>query len=174
MIGILNGTSNYVLSRMRTGDESMDAVLDEARRLGYAEADPRADIDGDDAAAKLVVLAGIRWDATCRWRRCRGDRSDRLPLPTSGMRHALAARFARSPSSKSLQTGRMPFTRSSVRPSCLPVRALAAMMAPTTSSRCADGTAARAASAAQVPGGPRRRLRLSPICWRSQNAGRQV
>jgi len=37
----------------------MDAVLDEARRLGYAEADPRADIDGDDAAAKLVVLAGI-------------------------------------------------------------------------------------------------------------------
>ena len=37
----------------------MDAVLDEARRLGYAEADPSADIDGDDAAAKLVVLAGI-------------------------------------------------------------------------------------------------------------------
>ena len=59
VIGILNGTSNYVLSRMKTGDESMDAVLDEARRLGYAEADPSADIDGDDAAAKLVVLAGI-------------------------------------------------------------------------------------------------------------------
>jgi len=58
-IGILNGTSNYVLSRMKTGDESMGAVLDEARRLGYAEADPSADIDGDDAAAKLVVLAGI-------------------------------------------------------------------------------------------------------------------
>jgi len=59
VIGILNGTSNYVLSRMKTGDASMDAVLDEARRLGYAEADPSADIDGDDAAAKLVVLAGI-------------------------------------------------------------------------------------------------------------------
>lgn len=59
VIGILNGTSNYVLSRMKTGDESMDAVLDEARRLGYAEAEPSADIDGDDAAAKLVVLAGI-------------------------------------------------------------------------------------------------------------------
>ena len=57
--GILNGTSNYVLSRMADGDEPMSAVLDDARRLGYAEADPSADIDGDDAAAKLVVLAGI-------------------------------------------------------------------------------------------------------------------
>lgn len=57
--GILNGTSNYVLSTMAGGDKSMAAVLDEARRLGYAEADPSADIDGDDAGAKLVVLTGI-------------------------------------------------------------------------------------------------------------------
>ena len=57
--GILNGTSNYVLSKMADGDHQMSAVLDDARRLGYAEADPSADIDGDDAAAKLVVLAGI-------------------------------------------------------------------------------------------------------------------
>src|SRR5688572_9442243 len=57
--GILNGTSNYVLSRMAGGDEPMAAVLDDARRLGYAEADPSADIDGDDAGAKLAVLAGI-------------------------------------------------------------------------------------------------------------------
>ena len=57
--GILNGTSNYVLSTMAGGDVQMEAVLDDARRLGYAEADPSADIDGDDAGAKLVVLAGI-------------------------------------------------------------------------------------------------------------------
>ena len=57
--GILNGTSNYVLSRMAGGDEPMSLVLEDARRLGYAEADPSADIDGDDAGAKLVVLAGI-------------------------------------------------------------------------------------------------------------------
>ena len=57
--GILNGTSNYVLSRMAGGDEPMSAVLEDARRLGYAEADPSADIDGADAGAKLVVLAGI-------------------------------------------------------------------------------------------------------------------
>lgn len=57
--GILNGTSNYVLSTMAAGDLSMTAVLEDARKLGYAEADPSADIDGDDAGAKLVVLAGI-------------------------------------------------------------------------------------------------------------------
>src|SRR4029453_3859653 len=57
--GILNGTSNYVLSRMAGSNEPMSVVLDDARKLGYAEADPSADIDGDDAGAKLVVLAGI-------------------------------------------------------------------------------------------------------------------
>jgi homoserine dehydrogenase len=57
--GILNGTSNFVLSTMASGDVSMADVLVEARRLGYAEADPSADIDGHDAGAKLVVLAGI-------------------------------------------------------------------------------------------------------------------
>jgi homoserine dehydrogenase len=59
VVGILNGTSNYVLSTMSGGDQSMAEVMVEARRLGYAEADPSADVDGDDAGAKLVVLAGI-------------------------------------------------------------------------------------------------------------------
>ena len=59
VVGILNGTSNYVLSTMSGGDQSMETVMAEARRLGYAEADPSADVDGDDAGAKLVVLAGI-------------------------------------------------------------------------------------------------------------------
>jgi homoserine dehydrogenase len=57
--GILNGTSNYVLHRMETAGSTMSEVLADARRLGYAEADPSADIDGNDAAAKLVVLGGI-------------------------------------------------------------------------------------------------------------------
>jgi homoserine dehydrogenase len=57
--GILNGTSNYILSRMAESDEAMSVVLADAQRLGYAEADPSADVDGHDAAAKLVVLAGI-------------------------------------------------------------------------------------------------------------------
>ena len=81
--GILNGTSNYVLSRMADGDEPMAAVLGEARRLGYAEADPSADIDGDDAGAKLVVLAGIAF-----------RRHVRLPdIPRRSIRPISAADF---------------------------------------------------------------------------------
>ncbi|HTM02722.1 MAG TPA: homoserine dehydrogenase [Vicinamibacterales bacterium] len=57
--GILNGTCNYILSRMQETDEDMAPVLADAQRLGYAEADPTADVDGHDAGAKLVVLAGI-------------------------------------------------------------------------------------------------------------------
>jgi len=57
--GILNGTCNYILSRMAKTDEDLDPVLADAQNLGYAEADPTADVDGYDAAAKLVVLAGI-------------------------------------------------------------------------------------------------------------------
>lgn len=57
--GILNGTCNYILSRMSETAEPLDVVLADAQRLGYAEADPTADVDGHDAAAKLVVLAGI-------------------------------------------------------------------------------------------------------------------
>jgi len=57
--GILNGTCNYILSRMSATGEAMDVVLADAQRMGYAEADPSADVDGHDAAAKLVVLAGI-------------------------------------------------------------------------------------------------------------------
>jgi homoserine dehydrogenase len=57
--GILNGTCNYILSRMSDTHEQLEPVLADAQRLGYAEADPTADVDGFDAAAKLVVLAGI-------------------------------------------------------------------------------------------------------------------
>ena len=65
--GILNGTCNYILSRMAETDEPMDVVLADAQKLGYAEADPSADVDGFDAAAKLVVLAGIAFRRTCIW-----------------------------------------------------------------------------------------------------------
>jgi homoserine dehydrogenase len=57
--GILNGTSNFILTAMReTGREFAD-VLDDARRLGYAEADPSLDIDGVDAAHKLAILTSV-------------------------------------------------------------------------------------------------------------------
>jgi homoserine dehydrogenase len=56
--GILNGTCNFILSQMETGADYAE-VLAEAQRLGYAEADPTADVDGFDARAKLVILTRI-------------------------------------------------------------------------------------------------------------------
>jgi homoserine dehydrogenase len=63
MVGILNGTCNYVLTRMSDEGASFDAVLAAAQRLGYAEADPSLDVDGHDAAHKLVVLAMLAFGA---------------------------------------------------------------------------------------------------------------
>lgn len=57
--GIINGTSNFILSEMRARGLPFDAVLAEAQRLGYAEADPTFDIEGIDAAHKLTLLAAI-------------------------------------------------------------------------------------------------------------------
>ena len=62
MAGILNGTCNHILTTMReTGREFAD-VLSEAQALGYAEADPAADIDGTDTAHKLAILASLAFD----------------------------------------------------------------------------------------------------------------
>ena len=57
--GIMNGTTNYILSRMATEGAGYDEVLADAQRLGYAEADPSADVDGFDAASKTAILASI-------------------------------------------------------------------------------------------------------------------
>jgi len=57
--GILNGTCNYMLTRMEREKLSFDECLKEAQRLGYAEADPSFDIDGIDAAHKLAILAAL-------------------------------------------------------------------------------------------------------------------
>jgi len=57
--GIVNGTTNYILSRMQTEGSSFDAVLADAQALGYAEADPTADVDGLDAADKIAILASL-------------------------------------------------------------------------------------------------------------------
>jgi homoserine dehydrogenase len=59
IMGIVNGTTNYILSAMPETGESYDYALKEATRLGFAEADPTADVDGFDAAAKAAILASI-------------------------------------------------------------------------------------------------------------------
>lgn len=57
--GILNGTSNYILTRMVKDSMSMETALTKARELGYAEANPSADIDGHDACRKICILGSI-------------------------------------------------------------------------------------------------------------------
>ncbi|MFT4189601.1 MAG: homoserine dehydrogenase [Aeromicrobium sp.] len=59
VLGIVNGTTNYILDQMTTLGQSFDEALAEAQRLGYAEADPTADVEGHDAAAKAALLAGL-------------------------------------------------------------------------------------------------------------------
>jgi homoserine dehydrogenase len=58
--GVLNGTSTFLLTRLEAG-ATFDAALADARSLGYTEADPGADIDGSDAAAKLAILCTVAW-----------------------------------------------------------------------------------------------------------------
>ena len=87
--GILNGTCNYVLTRMREGGLGLDPAVREAQEKGYAEADPSLDVDGHDAAHKLVVLAMLAF----------GARVDHREVPVEGIRaidefdHRFAERF---------------------------------------------------------------------------------
>lgn len=61
--GILNGTTNYILTQMGEHRRSFEEVLAEAQRLGYAEADPTADVEGFDAANKLAILSRLAFGA---------------------------------------------------------------------------------------------------------------
>ena len=59
VLGIVNGTTNYILDQMHTLGKGYEEALEEAQRLGYAEADPTADVEGFDAAAKAAILASL-------------------------------------------------------------------------------------------------------------------
>jgi homoserine dehydrogenase len=60
--GIVNGTTNFILTEMARTGMTFEAALAEAQRLGYAEADPSEDVDGRDAAAKMAILARLAFD----------------------------------------------------------------------------------------------------------------
>jgi homoserine dehydrogenase len=68
--GIINGTSNYILSEMRSKGKAFAEVLKEAQQLGYAEADPTFDIEGVDAAHKLTILAAIGFGIPMQFGAC--------------------------------------------------------------------------------------------------------
>jgi homoserine dehydrogenase len=81
---IINGTCNYILTEMSTKGSDFDAVLAEAQKLGYAEADPTFDIDGIDASHKLAILASL---ASYSWVNFES-------FPVEGIRHVDAADIA--------------------------------------------------------------------------------
>ena len=65
--GIINGTGNFILSEMRSKGLSFDAVLEQAQKLGYAEADPTFDIEGIDAAHKISIMASIAFGVSIQF-----------------------------------------------------------------------------------------------------------
>ncbi|WP_375381924.1 homoserine dehydrogenase [uncultured Sphingomonas sp.] len=82
--GILNGTCNFILTKMEAEGRDFADVLAEAQRLGFAEADPSFDIDGVDAAHKLAILASLAF----------GTRPAFDQVAATGIRHVLAADIA--------------------------------------------------------------------------------
>lgn len=81
VIGIINGTTNYILTQMTDEGADFSAVLAEAQKLGYAEANPTADVDGYDAADKIAILAAIAFDG----------RIKREDIPCEGIRQVTAS-----------------------------------------------------------------------------------
>lgn len=69
LMGILNGTSNFIVSQMDELGWSYEEALKEAQERGFAEADPAMDVDGTDAAQKLAILAHLAFGARVRWNR---------------------------------------------------------------------------------------------------------
>ena len=84
--GILNGTCNYILTRMEAEGSDFAAVLADAQALGFAETDPSFDIDGIDAAHKLSILASVAF----------GTKIDFASVATGGIRHVVAGDIAQA------------------------------------------------------------------------------
>ncbi len=82
--GIINGTTNYILSRMTTEGGDFEHILADAQQLGYAEADPTADVDGLDAGDKIAILAALAF----------GDRIKRADVYCEGIRRVGATDIA--------------------------------------------------------------------------------
>lgn len=83
LYGILNGTSNFILTEIEKSHAAFDSVLSEAQQLGYAEADPSADIDGLDARSKLAILAALAF----------GEKLTPADIHTEGIRRIMPVDF---------------------------------------------------------------------------------
>lgn len=83
LYGILNGTSNFILTEIEKSHAAFESVLSEAQQLGYAEADPSADIDGLDARSKLAILAALAF----------GEKLTPADIYTEGIRRIMPVDF---------------------------------------------------------------------------------
>ena len=83
LYGILNGTSNFILTEIEKSQANFQSVLAEAQQLGYAEADPSADVDGLDAASKLAILSALAF----------GERLTPSDIYTEGIRRVMPVDF---------------------------------------------------------------------------------
>jgi homoserine dehydrogenase len=83
LLGILNGTSNFILTEIESKNAAFETVLAEAQSLGYAEADPTADVDGLDARSKLAILAALAF----------GEKLTPADIYTEGIRRLLPVDF---------------------------------------------------------------------------------
>lgn len=83
LFGILNGTSNYILTEIEKRSCSFESILSEAQHLGYAEADPTADVEGHDASSKLALLAALAF----------GEKLTPADIYTEGIRRILPVDF---------------------------------------------------------------------------------
>lgn len=86
ILGIVNGTTNYILDEMTTKGLSFEDALSTAQELGYAEADPTADVDGHDAAAKAAILSSLAFHT----------RVSGADVPVQGIRNITAADIAQA------------------------------------------------------------------------------
>ena len=103
--GILNGTCNYILSRMETEGSSFAECLAEAQKLGYAEADPAFDIGGFDTAHKLAILTSLAFGTVSTRIPSPSRASNRSPSPISRPRLSLATASSCSASPAARRTG---------------------------------------------------------------------
>lgn len=83
LYGILNGTSNFILTEIEKSKAAFDSVVAEAQQLGYAEADPSADVDGLDARSKLAILAALAF----------GEKLTPADIYTEGIRRIMPVDF---------------------------------------------------------------------------------
>jgi len=83
LYGILNGTSNFILTEIEKRNAAFESVLSEAQQLGYAEADPSADVDGLDARSKLAILAALAF----------GEKLTPADIFTEGIRRLMPVDF---------------------------------------------------------------------------------